>query len=61
MSQDISNTSLTIYNNDLGVVNELRPLILKEGINEVFIHDVPSEIIPSSVRINLDATVIEQN
>ncbi|MFA7325026.1 MAG: DUF4139 domain-containing protein [Candidatus Kapaibacterium sp.] len=61
MSQDISKTSVTIYNNDLGVVNELRPLDLKEGINEVFINDVPSEIVPSSVRINLDATVIEQN
>jgi len=61
ISQDISKTSLTIYNDDLGVVNEIRPLNLKFGINEVFIDNVPSHIIPSSVRINLNASVIEQN
>lgn len=60
-AQDRKEVAVTIYNSNLGVVKETRELELKSGLNDVLIRDVPSEINPSSVKINLDGTVIEQN
>lgn len=60
-AQERKDVSVTIYNSNLGVVKETRDLNLKSGINEVLIKDVPSQINPSSVKINLDGTVLEQN
>lgn len=60
-AQERKDVSVTIYNSNLGVVKETREVELKSGMTDVFIRDVPSQINPSSVKINLDGTVIEQN
>lgn len=60
-AQERKEVAVTIYNSNLGVVKETRELNLKSGTNEVLIKDVPSQINPSSVKINFDGTVIEQN
>jgi hypothetical protein len=60
-AQERKDVAVTIYNSNLGVVKEVRGLDLKSGLNDVFIKDVPSLINPSSVKINLDGTVLEQN
>ena len=62
-SQEIERKSLnvTIYNNDLGVVRDLRVLDLKKGASEVKITDVADKIDMTSVHIKLDGSVIEQN
>ncbi len=60
-AQERKEVAVTIYNSDLGVVKETREIELKSGINDVLIRDVPSQINPSSVKINLDGSVIEQN
>lgn len=55
------NLNLTIYNNDLGVVRETRSILLKKGISDVKITDVPERINPSTVKIKLNGKVLEQN
>ena len=60
-AQERKEVAVTIYNSDLGVVKETREVELKSGISDVLIRDVPSQINPSSVKITLDGTVIEQN
>ncbi len=47
-------TSITIYNDNLGVVNEVRPLSLEKGVSLIKITDVPSQIDPTSVHIKLN-------
>ena len=54
-------TSITIYNDNLGVVNEVRPVTLEKGVSLIKITDVPSYIDPTSVHIKLNGTVFEQN
>ena len=54
-------TSITIYNNNFGVVNEIRELEINKGTSTIKITDVPSSIIPTSVSIKLDGTILEQN
>lgn len=54
-------TSITIYNDNLGVVNEVRSVTLEKGVSLIKITDVPSQIDPSSVHIKLNGTVFEQN
>lgn len=56
-----SQISITIYNDNLGVVNEIRPVTLEKGISQLKITDVPSMIDPTSVHIKLNGTVFEQN
>ena len=57
-------TELTIYNQNFGVVKEMREIDLDEGLNTVMIHDVSKLIDPTSVSIR-DLTgytqVLEQN
>ncbi len=52
---------ITIYNGDLGVVRETRPLDLKQGITEISIVDIPENIIPTSVKLQFDGSILEQN
>jgi hypothetical protein len=54
-------TSITIYYDNLGVVNEIRPVTLEKGVSLIKITDVPSQIDPTSVHIKLNGTVFEQN
>lgn len=54
-------TSITIYNNDFGVVNETRKVQFQKGLNTIKITDIPSQIIPTSINIKLNGTILEQN
>lgn len=61
-----SATEVTVYNSNLGVVKEVRPFVLKDGINEVKVEDVAAQIDPTSVHFKSltapDAvTVLEQD
>lgn len=56
-----SDLTVTIYNEDLGVVRDIRNLELNAGKSEVRITDVAQRIDATSVRIKFDGEVIEQN
>jgi hypothetical protein len=53
--------AVTVYNDNLGVVKEIRPINLQRGISEIKISDVAAQIDPTSVYIKLNGTVVEQN
>jgi hypothetical protein len=58
--------SLTVYNNDLGVVRDVRKFDLKQGKSSVQMRDVPNRIDATTVKISdpahpNDIDVIEQN
>jgi len=58
--------AVTIYNSNLGVVNETRQLEFKKGIGQLSFTDVPSQIDASSVRFELanggrSVGILEQN
>ena len=56
---------VTVYNSNIAMVSESRQIDLKEGVNSVSITDVPSGILPETVRFRSltdpAATVLEQN
>lgn len=54
-------TSVTVYNDNLGVVKETRQLELRSGVSEIRIADVAAQLDPTSVYIKLNGAVIEQN
>jgi hypothetical protein len=61
-----SATEVTVYNSNLGVIKEVRPFTLKNGVNEVKVEDVAAQIDPTSVHFKSltapDAvTVLEQD
>jgi hypothetical protein len=61
-----SATEVTVYNSNLGVVKDVRPFVLKSGVNEVKVEDVAAQIDPTSVHFKSltapDAvTVLEQD
>lgn len=66
-NQDPQRDSLavTVYNNDLGVVREVRRFDIPNGAGEIRLRDVPSEIDPTTVRVTPahpnNVEVIEQN
>ena len=62
-SQDISqkNLSVTVYNNNLGVVKDVRKMELVKGLSEISITNVAKLIDPTSVHIKFEGEVIEQN
>jgi len=53
--------AVTVYNNNLGVVKDVRELNIKSGNSKISISDVAKLIDPTSVHIKLDGQVIEQN
>jgi len=53
--------SVTVYNNNLGVVKDVREMNIKSGISTIKITDVAQQIDPTSVHINIDGNVMEQN
>ncbi|MDP2808056.1 MAG: DUF4139 domain-containing protein, partial [bacterium] len=64
--QEDREISLTVYNNNLGLVSEVRQLSLKKGISEIKITDVPSQIDATSVYFQSlsdpdKVSVLEQN
>ncbi len=53
--------SVTVYNQNLGVIKDVRSIDLKSGISKIAITDVAQSIDPTSVHIKLNGNVIEQN
>ena len=58
--------AVTVYNNDLGVVSEVRQLELAKGVNQLSFRDVPSQIDANSVRFDVigaekEVSILEQN
>ena len=45
------NVELTVYNQDLGLVKEVRTLDLKKGVTEVRLEDVAAQLDPTSVTL----------
>ncbi|TGM87616.1 DUF4139 domain-containing protein [Leptospira bouyouniensis] len=62
---DRKSVSVTIYNGGIGLVRETRVLNLAKGIRTLRFEDVPSQIIPQTVRVKGEdpkkLTVFEQN
>lgn len=54
-------TKVTVYNDNLGVVKEIREMNIAKGVSDVKVVDVAEQIKPSTVHINLDGVVLEQN
>lgn len=52
---------VTAYNNNLGVVKDIRSIDLQEGKNQITLTDVAELIDPTSVHIKIKANVLEQN
>jgi len=53
--------SVTVYNDNLGVIRDIRPLTLKKGANTIELGSVSQMIDATSVRIKFDGTLLEQN
>ena len=53
--------SVTVYNQNLGVVRDVRNIDIKSGISKIAITDVAQSIDPTSVHIKLNGEVLEQN
>jgi hypothetical protein len=65
-TDDGRSIAITVYNNDLGVVRDVRKFDIKDGTSEVRMVDVPSKIDPTTVKITdldhpKDLDVLEQN
>ncbi|MEO6938546.1 MAG: DUF4140 domain-containing protein [Candidatus Kapaibacterium sp.] len=43
--------AITVYNNNLGVIRDVRRFSIKSGTNEVRMRDVPAQIDPTTVKI----------
>ena len=53
--------AVTVYNNNLGVIKDVREIKLNSGITNISITNVAKLIDPTSVHIKLNGEVIEQN
>jgi hypothetical protein len=58
---DQKQIAVTVYNNNLGVIKDVREIDLKSGLSKISITDVAKLIDPTSVHIKLKGEVIEQN
>ena len=63
---DREHVSVTVYNNDLGVVRDVRAFAIAKGLARLELRDVPSHIDPTTVRISAlehpnDLAILEQN
>jgi len=53
--------AITVYNNNLGVVKDLRTIDIDSGTSTIKLTDVAQYIDPTSVHIGIDGEVLEQN
>jgi hypothetical protein len=53
--------AITVYNNNLGVVKDLRIIDIASGISTIKLTDVAQHIDPTSVHIGINGEVLEQN
>jgi len=58
---DQKSVAVTVYNSNLGVVKDLRTIDINSGTSQIAITDVAQFIDPTSVHIDLNGEVIEQN
>ena len=58
---DQKSVSITVYNADLGVIKDVREIEIKSGLSEIKLTDVAQRIDPTSVHINFNGEVLEQN
>ncbi len=58
---DQKSVAVTVYNQNLGVVKDLRSIDMKSGKSRIAITDVAQFIDPTSVHIKLNGEVLEQN
>lgn len=58
---DQKSVSITVYNADLGVIKDVREIEIKSGLSEIQLTDVAQRIDPTSVHINFNGEVLEQN
>src|SRR3990172_1584723 len=66
VSQEQNKVFLTVYNQDLGLVREVRNLDFKKGVLEIKFRDVASRIDPTSVHFKAlnfpdKVSILEQN
>ena len=61
ISQEQKSLDITIYNDNLGVVKDVREFDLKKGNSIIYLQDIPKLIDANSVKINFDGTILEQN
>lgn len=54
-------TAVTIYNENIGIVKEKHTVNLEKGLNYVNLVDVATQIEPTSVNVEIDAQMLEQN
>ena len=59
--EDQKSLSVTVYNQNLGVIRDVRSIDLKSGISKIAVTDVAQSIDPTSVHIKLNGDVLEQN
>src|SRR5438552_12527180 len=65
-TDDRQSVAITVYNNDLGVVRDMRRFDIHEGTGELRMQDVPTHIDATTVKITdpqhpNDVEVVEQN
>jgi len=53
--------TITVYNQNLGVVKDVREMNISSGISTIELTDVAQYIDPTSVHIGIDGEVLEQN
>ena len=53
--------AVTVYNQNLGVVKDVRSIDIKKGNSTIAITDVAQNIDPTTVHINFNGDVLEQN
>lgn len=54
-------THLTIYTQNLGVVNEKRKVFLPEGASILNFEDIPTQIVSNSIILNFEGEVFQQS
>ncbi len=60
-TKDPISTTLTIYQQNLGVVHQQYEMNIARGQSQISISDIPQSLIPSSVKLDIDGSVLEQN
>ncbi len=66
ISQQIKNTQVTVYNDDLGLIRQMQTVDLERGASELKIEKVAARIDPTSVHLTFkkgsgDIEILEQN
>jgi hypothetical protein len=62
---NVSSVSLTVYNDNLALIKEVRPLSLDSGVQDVVLTDVSGQLLPQTVHLKLPGShsvdLLEQN